>query len=500
MPRFPLFFLCIIALPAFVSAATVNVPGEFSNIQAGVDAVDSGDTVLVAAGVYSGNGNQEIDFFGEDIVVIAVDGPGATVIEGDLIFRAFRFRNGETQSARVEGFTMTNCSGQVGGAITCEGSSPTIYNCRFIENVAVSWGGAVYSDANARVIDCLVSGNSAERGGGLYGDLIVENTTVIGNTCAFNGGGMRGAGTVTNSVFIGNSAEDGGGLFGDFVVKDCTIVANEASNWGGGIVAEDLEVSSIEGCLIAGNRGNLGGGVYVDFLTDADLTSNTIAGNYAESFGGGIYIGSPDEVSIEKTIIWGNCAATDGDEIYGASTNSIPFICNAVDSSGIAQPELFDVIGDQVYTDPMFCDPLSCDLAPSDAGDYTLFADSPCLPGSSPCGELIGALPIGCPASSAPEEGGARVSGLLGVPYPNPAGGSIQYGVTLTTDENVLVRVFDVRGQLVGTLLDTRLSPGSHTFNWNPQSDRGAKLAGGVYFMQLDAGAVKETRKLNLSD
>lgn len=501
MPRFPLLLLCVVTLPALVSAATVSVPDEFPTIQAGVDAVDPGDTVLVAPGVYSGDGNQEIRFFGKDIVVIGVDGPDETVIQGDLVFRAFRFQGGETQAARVEGFTITQCSAQVGGGITCEGSSPTIADCRLLDNVAVLWGGGIYSDSQTKVIDCLIADNTADRGGGLYGSYeLVENCTVSGNACQFNGGGIRGSGLMKECLFVGNSAGEGGGLFGDFEVEDCTIIGNESTTWGGGIVAEDQEPTSIEGCLIAGNRSDLGGGVYVDFLTDLELSSSTIAGNYADSFGGGIYFGSSDEVSIERTILWGNCAASDGDETYGASANLIPFICNAVDSAGIAQPQLFDVVGDQVYTDPMFCDPRTCELAPAEAGDYALFSDSPCLPGQSPCGDLIGALPVGCPATEVPDAREGVVFGAFGAPFPNPADGGIQYTLTLASADRVLVRVFDVRGRLVETLVNRALSPGSHTFSWNPRSGDGARLVGGVYFLRMNVGAVKETRRVVLSE
>jgi predicted outer membrane repeat protein len=491
--------LCAVALPVAVPAATLHVPDEYSTIQAGVNAAEPGDTVLVAAGTYMGSGNREIEFFGKDISVIAEGGPDVTTIDGQLVSQAFIIRGGETRAARIEGFKMINCGGQVGAAISCESSSPTIANCLFTGNGTPFLGGAIYSDADPRLVECQISNNTAQRGGGLYGSFTIENCTINGNTCIRNGGGIRGSGTILNTTFMWNSAEDGGAIFGDFVVKDCTIIANQASNWGGGIVAEDMEETSIEGCLIAGNRSPLGGGVYVDLLAIVDITSTTIAGNLADELGGGIYLSNPDVMSIEKTILWGNCAFFLGNQTYGTSANLIPFICNAVDSVGIAQPELFDFIGDQVYTDPLFCDPASCASAPTTGGDYTLFSDSPCLSINSPCGELIGALPVGCPISGVlgPE---FRVSGLLGAPFPNPATGHVRYTVSPSAPTKVVLRVFDVRGQLVDRLMDKVLPPGSYSFTWNPLSRDGGRLAGGAYFLQLDAGAMRETRKLILAD
>ena len=44
---------------------TINVPANAPSIQAGIDAVNSGDTVLVAPGTY----NENIDFKGKSITI-----------------------------------------------------------------------------------------------------------------------------------------------------------------------------------------------------------------------------------------------------------------------------------------------------------------------------------------------------------------------------------------------------------------------------------------------
>jgi len=38
----------------------LNVPAEYATIQAGVDAAAVGDTVLLASGIYYGDGNRDI--------------------------------------------------------------------------------------------------------------------------------------------------------------------------------------------------------------------------------------------------------------------------------------------------------------------------------------------------------------------------------------------------------------------------------------------------------
>ena len=45
-----------------VLAATTNVPGDFATIQEGIDASITGDTVIVASGIYRGDGNRDLEF------------------------------------------------------------------------------------------------------------------------------------------------------------------------------------------------------------------------------------------------------------------------------------------------------------------------------------------------------------------------------------------------------------------------------------------------------
>jgi hypothetical protein len=68
--------------------------------------------------------------------------------------------------------------------------------------------------SNPKVINCTVSGNTANVGGGMYNNNVssatVTNCTFSGNRAAYSGGGMRSntSPTVTNCVFWGDSPDE----------------------------------------------------------------------------------------------------------------------------------------------------------------------------------------------------------------------------------------------------------------------------------------------------
>jgi len=115
-------------------ATTIHVPSQQPTIQAGIDAAVDGDTVLVAAGYYTGEGNRDIDFLGKAIMVVSEHGPYSTSIDCEGSeedpHRAFLFQTGEVTSSVLKGFTIKGsyCSNSLPdcGAIFCDNSSPTI--------------------------------------------------------------------------------------------------------------------------------------------------------------------------------------------------------------------------------------------------------------------------------------------------------------------------------------------------------------------------------------
>ena len=85
MRRVVLSFYLALAFPAAVFATTYVVrpdgTGDFPNIQAAVVAAESGDSVELTDGTFSGAGNRDIDYLGKAITIGSQSGnPEACII------------------------------------------------------------------------------------------------------------------------------------------------------------------------------------------------------------------------------------------------------------------------------------------------------------------------------------------------------------------------------------------------------------------------------------
>lgn len=165
-----------------------------------------------------------------------------------------------------------------GGGIYIGGdSNPLIYNVQVLDNTAGSNGGGIYStftDHNLPYFsEVVISGNTAEVGGGLYNlnsSIELNNVKITHNNAHSNGGGIynnTSSSVFTNVLITENTAKSGGGMYnsngGDLVITNVVISDNTATNttqgFGGGIF----------------NNGN-----------NSVLTNTTITGNITLSPGG----------------------------------------------------------------------------------------------------------------------------------------------------------------------------------------------------------------------
>ena len=225
--RITIGFLAIILLlySHSVFAATIHVPTDQLTIQAGINAAQEGDTVLVADGTYKGIGNKDLDFRGKSIIVASQNGPQNCIIDCEGNGRGFYFHHGESTYSVVSGFTITNGNAPYpgGGGILCEDSSPSIRDCIIVENSSLLGGGisCFGSSSSPKITDCTIQNNhSSASGGGIF--------------CHFS------SPSITRCTLTGNTAEYGGGIRFDSstaAMTNCVIAQNAATVTGGGIHA-----------------------------------------------------------------------------------------------------------------------------------------------------------------------------------------------------------------------------------------------------------------------
>ncbi|HID94699.1 MAG TPA: T9SS type A sorting domain-containing protein [Candidatus Latescibacteria bacterium] len=82
--------------------------------------------------------------------------------------------------------------------------------------------------------------------------------------------------------------------------------------------------------------------------------------------------------------------------------------------------------------------------------------------------------------------------------YPNPFNSQTVISYRLSDETHVILRVYDVNGRLVRTLVDGEQSPGYHTLAWNAKDESGVEVASGVYLYRLRAGGLSSTRRMVL--
>jgi hypothetical protein len=172
--------------------AKITIPGKggFLTIQAAIDAAVDGDTVIVADGVYTGDGNRDIDFLGKNITVRSANGPTNCIVDcqggpGDEHYGFLIY--GGSAGCLLEGFTITGgywTSNYKGGGVT-QNEVSEIKNCIFTNNTAYE-GAAIYCFGTGKVTNCTIYNNSSSDYEGVVscsmGDLKLSNCISWGNS------------------------------------------------------------------------------------------------------------------------------------------------------------------------------------------------------------------------------------------------------------------------------------------------------------------------------
>ncbi len=342
--------------PAFAKNWFVAIGGSgdgsaatpYGNIQAGMNAAQSGDRVLVGEGTYTGAGNTNLLVPNRSMTIVCNAGtPGNCVIDcqNQSGVRGIKFASDGGQSSTIQGFTIRQ--GNFGTAPFNEGG-----------------GGILVSSASPRIVgniieDCVVSG---AHGGGIQtilsgAPVITDNTIRRNRSNGKFGGGIAaestGVVTIRGNQILDNDAENAAGIYarGSVRIQNCTVEDNVAAVSGGGIYVDSNGVL-ITDCTIARNtaQGN-GGGVFISSARGTTLTKCLIAGNTSTTYGGGVGGDSGAVPVIVNCVISNNVANDAGGGVYllNDQHSSAPKMSNTLFAYNVVISDAVEGLGGGLY-------------------------------------------------------------------------------------------------------------------------------------------------------
>jgi parallel beta-helix repeat protein len=317
-------------------------------VQHAVDQAGSGDTILVATGVYTGvhvrscvtqvvyitksltlRGGYTIDWTASDPdanpTILNAEGQGRVL-----------YISGPGITVTVEGLHITGgdaAGGSAnGGGIYAAQAAIFLRDNVVYSNTAAANGGGVSLAQCAATLGCnVIRGNTAralqyyQGGGGLYasgGDATLADNVVSGNTATNRGGGVylaSGTFTLIHNTVVHNRGigREGGGVHLNYGVA--TLVGNtfrgNEGDWGGGVYADGSTITLTANILVSNTTDVYSGGGVALLNSTATMNKNIIRTNHAHSRGGGVHMYHSD-VLLNGNLLFGNTVSGDGGGLF----------------------------------------------------------------------------------------------------------------------------------------------------------------------------------------
>jgi hypothetical protein len=265
----------LLTLVAQISAATIVVDihggGDFTTIQAALNAAANGDTIEVWPGVYTENNLRFPKTTpATDLVLRGRDGPAATIIDGggdpapdtfQTSDRVFLIDGGQTTATVIEGFTIRHgvrdagaSANNFGAGVYILNSSPTIRGNWLHSNYTSSGGGGICGEGFYGIIEQnRIYRNRAHYGSGIrimdspHGITIVRNNLIYDNIVRaglFGPPQGQGIRIDSSSVLLVNNV----------ICQNTTNESPSLEVIGGGIcLLPDATGTVIRNCIVRGN-------------------------------------------------------------------------------------------------------------------------------------------------------------------------------------------------------------------------------------------------------
>ncbi|MCD4681956.1 MAG: T9SS type A sorting domain-containing protein [Bacteroidales bacterium] len=87
-------------------------------------------------------------------------------------------------------------------------------------------------------------------------------------------------------------------------------------------------------------------------------------------------------------------------------------------------------------------------------------------------------------------------SAILITNFPNPFNETTQINLSIINGDFYRIGIFSNRGELVRTIVNSRLNAGDFSFTWDRKNDAGIKVENGLYYCTVNSGKTKQTIKL----
>lgn len=105
---------------------------------------------------------------------------------------------------------------------------------------------------------------------------------------------------------------------------------------------------------------------------------------------------------------------------------------------------------------------------------------------------------IGLPTAAGPGPLPGRDRLILSQNSPNPFNPRTRIDFVIPDTAPVRLRVYDLAGNRVTTLIDRTLAPGAHFIDWDGRDEHGQRVGSGLYLYELQSSGQSVTRKMTL--